>query len=150
MTGQYNPFQRQNGLQQGQIGAAGAGQFSSPAGMVTPPMTTPGGGAGMQTVQAPAVQPQRQGGGVGLGQALGGMQGLLGMMGGSQASGAGAGGQAGQEGQFGTVAKGVLGGATNGAMAGSMFGPWGTAIGGIAGGLLGGLSGGGLFGGGSK
>ena len=39
MTQYNNPFLRQNGLQQGQIGAATTGQYARPAGTVTPPVT---------------------------------------------------------------------------------------------------------------
>ena len=121
-----SPFQRQNGLQPGQIGAAGTGQYSAPAGLVTPPATAPGGGAGMQMMQAPAVQPQqRQGGGAG--GAVGQIGGLLGMMNGT--------------GQLTPGQNKTLGGAGLGAQVGSMFGPVGAIAGGIGGGLMGALGG---------
>lgn len=122
-----SPFQRQNGLQPGQMGAAGAGQYSAPAGVVTPPMTAPGGGAGMQAMQAPAVQPQQRQGGTGVGGTVGQIGGLLGLLNGS--------------GQLTPGQNKALGGAGLGAEVGSMFGPVGAIAGGIGGGLMGALGG---------
>ena len=62
MTQYNNPFLRQNGLQQGQVGAATTGQYSRPAGTVTPPVTQQGGGAGFQQMQAPGMATQQGGG----------------------------------------------------------------------------------------
>jgi hypothetical protein len=112
-----NPFQRLNGRQQNQVGAATTGQYSSPAGTVTPPVTQQGGGAGFQQMQAPGITPNSQ-----QGNALGGVMngvgqigGLLGMMNGN--------------GQLTPGQNKVLGGAGMGGAIGSMFGAPGAAIG---------------------
>ena len=118
MTQLNNPLMRQNGLKQGQIGAAATGQYSSPAGTVTPPVTQQGGGAGFQQMQAPSVGAQNvQQGAIGASQ-LGSVQnigGLLGMMNG--------------DGKLTEGQNKMLGAAGIGGTIGSAFGPVGSAIG---------------------
>lgn len=128
MTQYNNPFLRQNGFQQGQIGAATTGQYSSPAGTVTPPVTQQGGGAGFQQMQAPGMTGQQ---GSTLGGVMNGVNslgGLLGMMNGN--------------GKLTSGQSQVLGNAGMGGAVGSLFGPTGAAVGagmGALNGLLGGL-----------
>ena len=113
MTQINNPFQRQNGLQQGQIGAAQTGQYSRPAGTVTPPVTSPGMGAGVPQMQGQSVGGQTGGGSV-MGN-VANLGGLLGMMNGN-----------------GRLTEGqnkMLGAAGLGGTIGSAFGPVGSAIG---------------------
>lgn len=113
MTQINNPFQRQNGLQQGQIGAAQTGQYSRPAGTVTPPVTSPGMGAGVPQVQGQAVGGQPGGSSV-MGN-VASLGGLLGMMNGN--------------GQLTAGQNRMLGAAGLGGTIGSAFGPVGSAIG---------------------
>lgn len=113
MTQLNNPFMRQNGLKQGQIGAAATGQYSSPAGQVTPPVTSPGMGAGIPQMQGQAV-----GGQPGESSVMGNVAslgGLLGMMNGN--------------GQLTAGQNRMLGAAGLGGTIGSAFGPVGSAIG---------------------
>lgn len=128
MTQYNNPFLRQNGLQQGQIGAATTGQYSRPAGTVTPPVTQQGGGAGFQQMQAPGMATQQSGGLNGVMGTVGSIGGLLGMMNGN--------------GRLTSGQSQVLGNAGMGGAVGSLFGPTGAAVGagmGALNGLLGGL-----------
>ena len=129
MMAQYNnPFLRQNGLQQGQIGAATTGQYSRPAGTVTPPVTQQGGGAGFQQIQAPGMATQQGSGLNGVMGTVGSIGGLLGMMNGN--------------GKLTPGQSHVLGNAGMGGAVGSLFGPTGAAVGagmGALNGLLGGL-----------
>ena len=128
MTQYNNPFLRQNGLQQGQVGAATTGQYSRPAGTVTPPVTQQGGGAGFQQMQAPGMATQQ---GSTLGGVMNGVNsigGLLGMMNGN--------------GKLTAGQSQVLGNSGMGGAVGSLFGPTGAAVGagmGALNGLLGGL-----------
>lgn len=114
MTQINNPFQRQNGLQQGQVGAATTGQYSRPAGTVTPPVTSPGMGAGVPQMQGQAVGGQAAGGNSVMGN-IANIGGLLGMMNGT--------------GQLTTGQNKMLGAAGLGGTIGSAFGPVGSAIG---------------------
>ena len=128
MTQYNNPFLRQNGLQQGQVGAATTGQYSRPAGTVTPPVTQQGGGAGFQQMQAPGMATQQGGGLNSVMGTVGSLGGLLGMMNGS--------------GRLTSGQSQVLGNAGMGGAVGSLFGPTGAAVGagmGALNGLLGGL-----------
>ena len=128
MTQYNNPFLRQNGLQQGQIGAAATGQYSRPAGTVTPPVTQQGGGAGFQQMQAPGMAAQQGSGLNGVMGTVGSIGGLLGMMNGNGRL---------TSGQSQGLGKAGMGGAV-----GSLFGPTGAAVGagmGALNGLLGGL-----------
>ena len=126
MTQYNNPFLRQNGLQQGQIGAAATGQYSRPAGTVTPPVTQQGGGAGFQQMQAPGMAAQQGSGLNGVMGTVGSLGGLLGMMNGN--------------GKLTSGQSQVLGNAGMGGAVGSLFGPTGAAVGaGAINGLLGGL-----------
>ena len=128
MTQYNNPFLRQNGLQQGQIGAATTGQYSRPAGTVTPPVTQQGGGAGFQQMQAPGMATQQGSGLNGVMDTVGSLGGLLGMMNGN--------------GRLTSGQSQVLGNAGMGGAVGSLFGPTGAAVGagmGALNGLLGGL-----------
>lgn len=115
MTQYNNPFLRQNGLQQGQIGAATTGQYSRPAGTVTPPVTQQGGGAGFQQMQAPGMATQQGSGLNSVMGTVGSLGGLLGMMNGT--------------GQLTTGQNKMLGAAGLGGTIGSAFGPVGSAIG---------------------
>ena len=115
MTQYNNPFLRQNGLQQGQIGAATTGQYSRPAGTVTPPVTQQGGGAGFQQMQAPGMAAQQGSGMNGVMGTVGSLGGLLGMMNGT--------------GQLTTGQNKMLGAAGLRGTIGSAFGPVGSAIG---------------------
>lgn len=115
MTQYNNPFLRQNGLQQGQIGAATTGQYSRPAGTVTPPVTQQGGGAGFQQMQAPGMATQQGGGLNGVMSTVGSIGGLLGMMNGN--------------GRLTSGQSQVLGNAGMGGAVGSLFGPTGAAVG---------------------
>lgn len=114
MTQLNNPFMRQNGLKQGQIGAAATGQYSSPAGQVTPPVTPPGMGAGIPQMQGQSVGGQAAGGNSVMGN-IANIGGLLGMMNGT--------------GQLTTGQNRMLGAAGLGGTIGSAFGPVGSAIG---------------------
>ena len=128
MTQYNNPFLRQNGLQQRQIGAATTGQYSRPAGTVTPPVTQQGGGAGFQQIQAPGMATQQSGGLNSAMGTVGSIGGLLGMMNGN--------------GKLTSGQSQVLGNAGMGGAVGSLFGPTGAAVGagmGALNGLLGGL-----------
>lgn len=128
MTQYNNPFLRQNGLQQGQIGAATTGQYSRPAGTVTPPVTQQGGGAGFQQMQAPGMTAQQGSGLNGVMGTVGSIGGLLDMMNGN--------------GKLTSGQSQVLGNAGMGGAVGSLFGPTGAAVGagmGALNGLLGGL-----------
>lgn len=128
MTQYNNPFLRQNGLQQGQVGAATTGQYSRPAGTVTPPVTQQGGGAGFQQMQAPGMATQQGSGLNGVMSTVGSIGGLLGMMNGN--------------GRLTSGQSQVLGNAGMGGAVGSLFGPTGAAVGagmGALNGLLGGL-----------
>lgn len=126
MTQYNNPFLRQNGLQQGQIGAATTGQYSRPAGTVTPPVTQQGGGAGFQQMQAPGMAVQQGGGLNGVMGTVGSLGGLLGMMNGN--------------GRLTSGQNNVLGSAGLGGTIGSAFGPMGSAIGAGVGAGVGALS----------
>lgn len=122
-----NPFYRTNGRQQ-QVGAAQTGQYSSPAGTVTPPVTQQGGGAGFQQMQAPGMAAQQGSGLNGVMGTVGSLGGLLGMMNGN--------------GKLTSGQSQVLGNAGMGGAVGSLFGPTGAAVGvgmGAINGLLGGL-----------
>lgn len=122
-----NPFYRTNGRQQQQVGAA-TGQYSSPAGTVTPPVTQQGGGAGFQQMQAPGMAAQQGSGLNGVMGTVGSLGGLLGMMNGN--------------GKLTSGQSQVLGNAGMGGAVGSLFGPTGAAVGagmGAINGLLGGL-----------
>ena len=128
MTQYNNPFLRQNGLQQGQIGAATTGQYSRPAGTVTPPVTQQGGGAGFQQMQAPGMATQQGSGLNGVMGTVGSLGGLLGTINGN--------------GRLTSGQSQVLGNAGMGGAVGSLFGPTGAAVGagmGALNGLLGGL-----------
>ena len=114
MTQLNNPFMRQNGLKQGQIGAAATGQYSSPAGQVTPPVTSPGMGAGIPQMQGQAVGGQATGGNSVMGN-IAHVGGLLGLMNGN--------------GQLTAGQNRMLGAAGLGGTIGSAFGPVGSAIG---------------------
>lgn len=114
MTQLNNPFMRQNGLKQGQIGAAATGQYSSPAGQVTPPVTSPGMGAGIPQMQGQAVGGQATGGNSVMGN-IAHVGGLLGLMNGN--------------GQLTAGQNRILGAAGLGGTIGSAFGPVGSAIG---------------------
>lgn len=110
MISANSPFQRINGRQQNQVGAAITGQYSSPAGTVTPPVTQQGGGAGFQQMQAPGVNLNGAPGN-GLNGVVSGVKnigGLLGMMNGN--------------GQLTAGQNQVLGAAGLGGAIGSMFG----------------------------
>ena len=114
MTQLNNPFMRQNGLKQGQIGAAATGQYSSPAGQVTPPVTSPDMGAGIPQMQGQAVGGQATGGNSVMGN-IAHVGGLLGLMNGN--------------GQLTAGQNRMLGAAGLGGTIGSAFGPVGSAIG---------------------
>lgn len=123
-----NPFYRTNGRQQQQVGAALTGQYTSPAGTVTPPVTQQGGGAGFQQIQAPGMATQQSSGLNGVMGTVGSIGGLLGMMNGN--------------GRLTSGQSQVLGNAGMGGAVGSLFGPTGAAVGagmGALNGLLGGL-----------